>query len=287
MGKELKETVPYEELRRKLTESALNLLRYLNLRHQEEDITRYVISEEKTKSSLADYLGERLFPLKGKSVLDVGCGNGGVVVSCALRGAKGVGLDVDRERVETARLRSDCCGANNVLICTADAENMPFQDDSFDLVIALSLLEHVEHPERAVKEIARVTKREGFCYISSPNPCFPREAHYRILWIPYLPKKIAKIYLRLRGFNPDFFVNHVWYVPSSKITKTLEQSNLKVFNATEESTMMKLRDPAQINAQPWKALVKAFKLMGLSTGVAKLATSLRLSPSNTIVGEKL
>ena len=56
--------------------------------------------------------------------------------------------------------------ANKIL---ADARNLPFTDESFATVVATEILEHLEHPDKAVKEIKRVLKNNGRAIISVPN----------------------------------------------------------------------------------------------------------------------
>lgn len=50
----------------------------------------------------------------------------------------------------------------------ADVESLPFHDASIDMIISESLLEHVPHPELAIKEITRIIKPGGFIYLSTP-----------------------------------------------------------------------------------------------------------------------
>jgi SAM-dependent methyltransferase len=97
-----------------------------------------------------------LAPLAGLSLLDVGCGTGSVLRSAAHRGARVAGLDaaagmiaVARERLPDADLR------------VGDIEELPFPDDTFEVVTAFNAVQYAAEPRAAVVEMARVTRRNG------------------------------------------------------------------------------------------------------------------------------
>jgi len=98
------------------------------------------------------------------SVLDVGCGEGYVAarVREVLPNASYCAMDIDAELVEEAGTAIPCAGK-----VVADACGLPWRDRQFDLVLALEVLEHIEQPEAALAEIARVTRRAAI--ISVPN----------------------------------------------------------------------------------------------------------------------
>lgn len=49
-----------------------------------------------------------------------------------------------------------------------DIHNLPFEDNSIDAIICIAVLEHVEEPQKAVREMYRVLKPGGYCYIFAP-----------------------------------------------------------------------------------------------------------------------
>ena len=90
----------------------------------------------------------------GTSLLDVATGTGHVAGAAAARGAHAVGVDISEEMLARARqLYAD------VEFALGDAEELAFEDDSFDSVVAAFLLHHVPSPERVVAELARVARR--------------------------------------------------------------------------------------------------------------------------------
>ena len=92
------------------------------------------------------------------SVLDVGCGEGiGTTrMASVLPQARVVGLDVaDPGLLQEWKTRAH----ERIEFVAGSAYDLPFADDSFDLVSAIEVFEHLERPERALAEIARVSRR--------------------------------------------------------------------------------------------------------------------------------
>jgi SAM-dependent methyltransferase len=97
---------------------------------------------------------------RGMRVLEIGCGLGTDGAQFALAGANYTGIDLTEASIELARKKfelSGLCGEFRV----ADAENLDFADDSFDLVYSHGVLHHTPDTARAVREIYRVLKPGG------------------------------------------------------------------------------------------------------------------------------
>jgi SAM-dependent methyltransferase len=96
----------------------------------------------------------------GKTVLDVGAGNGYVLSRYALEGASVCGVDVTKTAINICRRRFDVMGITGNFF-VAGAEELPFEDKSFDCVCSMGVLHHVPDTARAVREIHRVLKDGG------------------------------------------------------------------------------------------------------------------------------
>jgi ubiquinone/menaquinone biosynthesis C-methylase UbiE len=97
---------------------------------------------------------------KDKKVLDVGCGNGYVSSLFAKEGAHAHGIDITPTGIELCQKRFQIMGlSGNFLV--ANAEELPFQDNTFDCVTSMGVLHHVPNTEKAVQEIFRVLKPGG------------------------------------------------------------------------------------------------------------------------------
>lgn len=99
---------------------------------------------------------------RGKRVLDLGC-RSGALTRHFLEGNEVVGLDVD----PAALAKAEALGIQPVL-ANVD-EPLPFEDASFDAVVAGELLEHLQFPDALVAEIARVLRPGGVLVGSVPN----------------------------------------------------------------------------------------------------------------------
>lgn len=93
-------------------------------------------------------------------VLDVGCGTGHILALLPCKERHGV--DLSSRMVQHAQGQL----GNAAKIIQGDAERLPYEDASFDRVVASSLFSHVLHPETVVAEIKRVTRPGGRVVVS-------------------------------------------------------------------------------------------------------------------------
>jgi SAM-dependent methyltransferase len=89
-------------------------------------------------------------------VLDVGCGEGQISRALAAAGCAVTGVDPTERNIRTARARG---GGPSYLL--AGAEELPFGDAEFDVVIACLVFEHIDLLETAVSEVSRVLRQGG------------------------------------------------------------------------------------------------------------------------------
>ena len=103
-------------------------------------------------------------------VLDNGCGLGTWLEAMAPYSKHRFGLELEFERVRQARPRGE--GA-----VQAVGERLPFDDDSFDVVLSNEVIEHVDDDRLAVSEMVRVVRPGGRIVIFCPNRWYPVEQH--------------------------------------------------------------------------------------------------------------
>ena len=101
---------------------------------------------------------------KDSYVLDVGCGVGQTPCYLAKKhGCRVVGVDINKRMIERARETAEREGvADRTEFRVADAQGLPFEDDTFDAAITESVTVFPEDKQRAVTEYARVTKPGGY-----------------------------------------------------------------------------------------------------------------------------
>ena len=115
----------------------------------------------RTAENSAAYVLPHLSP--GASVLDVGCGPGTITADFAARVAPGTvtAVEINAEALEMAREEVARRGLDNVRFAVADVHALDFPDDSFDVVHAHQVLQHVADPVSALKEMRRVCRPGG------------------------------------------------------------------------------------------------------------------------------
>ena len=127
---------------------------------------------------------DRLKLREGHMVLDLGCGFGRHAFEALRRGARVVACDVALPELQNVRSTYAAMVEVGELEATApafvsagDATRLPFQDDTFDRIIASEVLEHIHNDEEALQELFRVLKPEGILAVTVPA-YFPE----RICW---------------------------------------------------------------------------------------------------------
>jgi 2-polyprenyl-6-hydroxyphenyl methylase/3-demethylubiquinone-9 3-methyltransferase len=107
--------------------------------------------------------------LKGKTVLDVGCGGGILSESMAQKGAQVTGIDLGEKALKVAQLHSLESGVVVDYQLIAVEELAEKQPSSFDVVTSLEMLEHVPNPASVVAACAKLVKPGGHVFFSTIN----------------------------------------------------------------------------------------------------------------------
>lgn len=111
-----------------------------------------------------------------KKTLDVGCGSGFVTRDIAhFTKGKVVGIDGSSKMIEVAK--EVLQGFNNVELKVANAEKLPFENNSFDIVTCNLVLMWAEKPQKVVDEMARVAKKNGKV-LASLEPDYGGKLHW-------------------------------------------------------------------------------------------------------------
>ncbi|NNL71565.1 MAG: methyltransferase domain-containing protein [Acidimicrobiia bacterium] len=116
----------------------------------------------RTAEEAAAFLLNHLTP--GMRVLDLGCGPGSITIGLAryVAPALVVGVDNSEPALAKARRRADEESVANIRFERADVYDLPFEDDSFDVVYAHQLLQHLADPVQALREANRVLVSGGY-----------------------------------------------------------------------------------------------------------------------------
>ncbi|WP_439678973.1 class I SAM-dependent methyltransferase [Embleya sp. MST-111070] len=150
----------------------------------------------RTAANSAAYLLDRIEP--HMRILDIGCGPGTITADLAALVPDGgvTGVDHAPDILDRARATAAERGLDNVEFAVADVHALDYPDDTFCVVHAHQVLQHVGDPVRALREMYRVTKPGGF--IAARDADYPA-----MVWFPPVPgmDEWLDLYLRVARAN--------------------------------------------------------------------------------------
>lgn len=123
---------------------------------------RYELFMERYRSA-AEFIQKAHANLETLKLLDVGSGNGYLKYFCDFGHIEWHGIEIWEERFK------DCESLGyHMHWCDIDIDELPFENDSFDVVVASHVLEHLQNPDFAIREMSRVLKKGGLLIVGTP-----------------------------------------------------------------------------------------------------------------------
>lgn len=149
------------------------------------------------------------------TVLDVGCGDGGNVHFCAMRGAKIILADIDAAKVEATRQRMIGTPARDVEHHVTDCNPLPLADATATRIVSTEVIEHVDDPAQFLSELVRVGKPGALYLLSVPHPSSED-----------LQKDIA---------SPEYFQkpNHIRIISEDQFKQMVTDAGLEVISHSQ------------------------------------------------------
>lgn len=130
-------------------------------------------------------------------ILDFGCDEGRQAVFLKQNGYLVFGTDINGERLRTAQALFEANGFDSDDIKFIETEidgcrikggyRIPFDDETFDIILSISVFEHIEKPEVVLKELQRIIKPGGTIFLFFPSKWNPFEAHLKLPVAHYFP----------------------------------------------------------------------------------------------------
>jgi ubiquinone/menaquinone biosynthesis C-methylase UbiE len=161
-------------------------IHYTNLYNGEINHWWYRIRREMVNNIFKRYIQK-----KNLKILDVGCGTGALMKELGSYGEV-YGLDFSEKAIEFCKVR----GEKNLTFGSITA--IPFEDNFFDVVVSLDVIEHVEDDALALSEIRRVLKKDGYSIIFVPAFMFlwgksdELSCHFRRYTLKDLKSKVCR-----------------------------------------------------------------------------------------------
>ncbi len=157
---------------------------------------------EASLDSWEHFVSNRQNLAANSSFLEIGCGTAPLLVAAARRFNKVVGVDIAFRWLVLAKKRLAEASLELTLIC-ACAEALPFPDESFDRVVADSVLEHLSDQRLALAQCHRVTTPTGYLFVSTPNRFSLGPDPQAGIWAGgMLPKRWLAAYVERQGGIP-------------------------------------------------------------------------------------
>ena len=132
-----------------------------NVQERLADVLEMRAADARQQEMLESYLSEIDFP-KDARVLEVGCGTGGVTRTLARWPEVGEAVGIDPSAVFLSKARELGCEIPNLSFEQGDGRSLPFDDESFDVVVVHTTLCHVPDPEGLAAEAFRVLRPTGW-----------------------------------------------------------------------------------------------------------------------------
>ncbi|MGD1897452.1 MAG: bifunctional 2-polyprenyl-6-hydroxyphenol methylase/3-demethylubiquinol 3-O-methyltransferase UbiG [Phormidesmis sp.] len=148
-------------------------------------------------------------------VLDVGCGGGFTCEFLAHRGAQVTGIDQSLACIEAAsRHATNTC--LTIDYRQSQAERLPFDEGTFDVVVCVDVLEHVDDPQKTIAEIGRVLKPGGWFCFDTIN----RTWQSKLVMIWLLENTVKQIPRGVHDWNK--------FITPAELTDFIEQQSMQV-----------------------------------------------------------
>lgn len=168
--------------------------------------TEYFTKRDQLNEHIANSLAILAKDFKVKKILEVGCGTGRLVKFLSDKGYEVKGCDKSPKAVRFAKKIN-----KNINIIKASATSLPFPDKSFDMLISISMIEHLTKGEsvRFLLQAKKVLKPKGYIFLITPNFDSPMRYLFGKKWFGYsdpthltffTPKSLSNL-LKANGFE--------------------------------------------------------------------------------------
>jgi ubiquinone/menaquinone biosynthesis C-methylase UbiE len=215
-----------------------------------------VAGREKKARTMVAVIGDYLpGSLKEYNVLNVGGSTGIIDNYLAGHFNRVVGTDIDEPAISHA---TNTYIRDNLEFKVADALHLPFENQSFDVVVCSHVYEHVPDPYRMFEEIYRVLKPGGICYFSAGNRLMWNEPHYDLPLLSVVPRPLAHVYIRMAGKAGYYHEKHLSYWSLRKLVKNFKCTDYTIKLVTEPEKFFTdyLIRPGSLKAKVATAVLK-------------------------------
>ena len=196
---------------------------YHSCKEMKSNISHAVLDYESRKQKASSIIGilKSYKDLRKCKVLDIGTGSGVIAHEIGKICREIHSVDIVDERIIK----------NKFKFKKIKDERLPYEANKFDIVISNHVMAHTKDGEMHLQEINRVLKHDGIVYLSMLNRLWPLEPNFNLLFLSWLPKRIADFYVRLFGKGKCYDVTPLTYFSfKQKVSRnfSFEDITLKV-----------------------------------------------------------
>ena len=170
--------------------------------HKYQSFTKY---ELKRRKEIVFNFIDKIKPNKNKRALDLGCGTGHYLIQLHSMGFQCFGADISEEMLQRTRDKFISSKSNDLTLINSDCYKLPIDDNYFDLIICIGVLEYLDSEKKALIEMKRIILPGGFVIVTFPN------------------------FYKLRNLlNPYYYIVRIWtYLFSKKSARSFQSSENK------------------------------------------------------------
>lgn len=177
-------------------------------------------------------------------LLDIGTGSGHIAQLLGNKCKKVTSVNLNDERVVTEGY--EFIKVNDVYL--------PFENDSFDIVVSNQVIEHLPYQDIHINEIYRVLRKGGIAYVATPSKYALIEPHFKLPFLSWLPKSASNIYVKLlKKKRWD-----IYPLTLGKLTK-LASPKFKI----EDQSLDIIKHPKEYNLDMYPLLQPVLKILPL------------------------
>lgn len=213
----------------------------INVRHQQQ--------VDNAREFLLPFLEESLTLGKETRVMEIGCGEGGVLIPFIDRGMSVVGVDLNEGRIKNARVLNEEAVASGQAIFlyknVYDEDFLAKYKQAFDLIILKDTIEHIPEQEKFIPYLKQFLRPEGKIFFGFPPWRMPFGGHQQICRnkflsvLPYyhlLPRAVYRGIISLAK-EPQWVIDELMDIKSTRISidrfeRIIHNSNLRIVSKT-------------------------------------------------------
>jgi SAM-dependent methyltransferase len=165
----------------------------------EEDCYERMQYREKHIDDILSLLYPQLTkPLNECTVLDMGCGIGGLSIPAASRVKTIKGIDLNESYITACKEKATAEGLDNIEFEIKSLFELQ-EKERYDVVLCSDVLEHVANQDGLLSKIVQTLKENGVFYLTTNNKYWPMEGHYGLLFLSYQSREKALKRIVRRG----------------------------------------------------------------------------------------